>query len=334
MITPRAGCPSTGNAHFSTFCEAVFVIDHVQIRRTSSICLPISTGFSKIVACDYRWYAAYKKHTGPMTVPSALRIHVAPQPGIYGTVALRNHFCPCVRAPFLPYYFTVHDTLGYIRDQRWNIIMYVLVLASQKGGAGKTTLSRHLAVEAERAGEGPVVLIDADPQGGLAGWWNRRRAESPVFFASRLEDLPKHIDQARLGGFKLVIIDTPPQATGLIRAVVALADLVLIPTRPSPDDLDAVGRTIDIVDEAKKPMVFVINGATKNARITGQAAIALSQSGTVATATIHHSVAFPTSGIDGRTVTELDLASNSAQEITELWTYVSARLRKYVKEAA
>ena len=77
-----------------------------------------------------------------------------------------------------------------------------------------------------------------------------------------------------------MVIDTPPQATALIRSVVGLADLVLIPTRPSPDDLDAVGRTIDIVDEAGKPMVFVINGATKNARITGQAAIALSQSGT------------------------------------------------------
>lgn len=50
------------------------------------------------------------------------------------------------------------------------IFMHVLVLASQKGGAGKTTLSRHLAVEAERAGEGPVILIDADPQGGLASW--------------------------------------------------------------------------------------------------------------------------------------------------------------------
>jgi chromosome partitioning protein len=212
--------------------------------------------------------------------------------------------------------------------------MHVLVLASQKGGAGKTTLSRHLAVEAERAGHGPVVLIDADPQGGLASWWNRRRAESPVFFASRMEELPRHLDQARRGGFKLVIIDTPPQATGLIRAVVELADLVLIPTRPSPDDLDAVGRTIDIVDDAGKPMVFVINGATKNARITGQAAIALSQSGTVATATIHHSVSFPTSGIDGRTVSELDAVSNSAKEVAELWRYVVTRLRKTVKVAA
>ncbi len=78
--------------------------------------------------------------------------------------------------------------------------MHVLVLASQKGGAGKTTLSRHLAVEAERAGQGPVVLIDADPQGGLAGWWNRRKTDTPVFFASRLEDLPKHVEQARAGG--------------------------------------------------------------------------------------------------------------------------------------
>jgi chromosome partitioning protein len=155
-----------------------------------------------------------------------------------------------------------------------------------------------------------------------------------VFFASRLDDLPKHIGQARTGGFKLVIIDTPPQATTLIRAVVGLADLVLIPTRPSPDDLDAVGRTIDIVDEARKPMVFVINDATKNARITGQAAIALSQSGTVATATIHHSVSFPTSGIDGRTVSELDPASNSAKEVAELWKYVSTRLRKSAKVAA
>src|SRR4051812_36835475 len=99
-------------------------------------------------------------------------------------------------------------------------LMYVLVLASQKGGAGKTTLSRHLAVQAERAGEGPVVLIDADPQGGLAGWWNRRQADIPVFFASNLDDLPQRLAQARQGGFKLVVIDTPPQATSLIRSVV------------------------------------------------------------------------------------------------------------------
>jgi chromosome partitioning protein len=37
--------------------------------------------------------------------------------------------------------------------------MYVIVLASQKGGAGKTTLAAHLAVTAEAAGDGPAVLM-------------------------------------------------------------------------------------------------------------------------------------------------------------------------------
>ena len=59
--------------------------------------------------------------------------------------------------------------------------MRVLALASQKGGSGKTTLSGHLAVQAQRAGAGPVVLIDIDPQGSLADWWNEREAEFPAF---------------------------------------------------------------------------------------------------------------------------------------------------------
>jgi len=43
----------------------------------------------------------------------------------------------------------------------------ILTLAAQKGGAGKTTLAAHLAVEAEARGHGPVVCIDLDPQASL-----------------------------------------------------------------------------------------------------------------------------------------------------------------------
>ena len=45
--------------------------------------------------------------------------------------------------------------------------MRVLAMASQKGGSGKTTLSGHLAVQAQLAGAGPVVLIDIDRQTGF-----------------------------------------------------------------------------------------------------------------------------------------------------------------------
>ena len=53
------------------------------------------------------------------------------------------------------------------------------VLAYGPPGLGKTTLAGHLAVEAERRGDGPVALVDLDPQGSLADWWNARRAETP-----------------------------------------------------------------------------------------------------------------------------------------------------------
>jgi cellulose biosynthesis protein BcsQ len=46
--------------------------------------------------------------------------------------------------------------------------MQTIVINSQKGGSGKTSLCAHLAVEAERAGDGPVYLIDTDPQGTAA----------------------------------------------------------------------------------------------------------------------------------------------------------------------
>jgi chromosome partitioning protein len=210
--------------------------------------------------------------------------------------------------------------------------MLILAFASQKGGVGKTTLAGHLAVEAEARGAGPVALIDTDPQGSLAEWWNGRQAETPLFVRADLATLPAQLAELKRIGIRMVIIDTPPAITENIRAVVDIANLVIIPTRPSPHDLRAVGATVDLVEASGKPMVFVVNGATARAKITGDAAVALSQHGTVAPVTIHHRVDFAVSMIDGRTVQELDKSSNSAREITELWNYVNARIGKGVKE--
>ena len=139
--------------------------------------------------------------------------------------------------------------------------LQVIVLASRKGGSGKTTLSSHLAVEAERAGAGRVALADTDPQGGLAAWYNARASETPIFVdVSR--GLPAAIGACRNGGIDILFVDTPPSVTETIGAVVGHADLVVIPVRPSPNDLRAVGGTVEIVRRAGKPMVFVCNQIT------------------------------------------------------------------------
>ncbi len=206
--------------------------------------------------------------------------------------------------------------------------MRVLAMASQKGGSGKTTLSGHLAVQAQRAGAGPVVLIDIDPQGSLADWWNEREAEYPSFAQTTVARLQADLEMLRQQGFRLAVIDTPPAITMAIQSVIAVAELIVIPTRPSPHDLRAVGATVDLCDRAGKPLLFVVNGATPKAKITYEAAVALSQHGTVAPVTLHHRTDFAASMIDGRTVMECDPKSRSAAEVTELWEYISDRLEK------
>jgi chromosome partitioning protein len=212
--------------------------------------------------------------------------------------------------------------------------MYTIVAASQKGGSGKTTLSGHLAVEASRAGAGEIALIDTDPQGSLAHWWNARTAPEPRFVKAGLPDLDQALEGLRRMGIKIAVIDTPPAITQSISQVVAHADLVIVPTRPSPHDLRAVGATVDIAERHGKPLIFVINAASPRARITGESAVALSQHGTVAPITIHHRTDFAASMIDGRTVGEVVPDSQSAREISDLWRYIQERLSRIVHDPA
>lgn len=215
-----------------------------------------------------------------------------------------------------------------LNGHQWGKRVRVLALASQKGGSGKTTLSGHLAVQAERAGAGPVVLIDIDPQGSLSDWWNEREAEVPAFAETTVARLAQDLETLRQQGFKLAIIDTPPAITMAIQSVIAVAELIVVPTRPSPHDLRAVGATVDLCERAGKPLIFVVNAGTPKAKITSEAAIALSQHGTVAPVIVHQRTDFAASMIDGRTVMEVDPNSRSSQEVGQLWSYISDRLEK------
>jgi chromosome partitioning protein len=210
--------------------------------------------------------------------------------------------------------------------------MYTLVLASQKGGSGKTTLAGHLAVQAQISGAGPVAIIDTDPQASLASWWKARKSRSPHLISTGLLDLGEALKALERQGFRLVVIDTPPAITTAISQVISHSDLVIIPARPSPHDLRAVGATVDLAERLAKPVIFVINAAAARARITGEAAVALSQHGTVAPVIVKNRVDFAASMVDGRTVCEIVPDSASAIEIRDLWSYVQDRLFRIMRD--
>ena len=204
--------------------------------------------------------------------------------------------------------------------------MKTVVITSQKGGTGKTTLTAHLAVAAAHDKAGRAVVIDTDPQNTLATWWNKREAETPQLAPVSIDELEAKLDALAKSGFDYCLIDTPPALTKQNREVLRLANLVIIPTRPSPNDLWALGATLDLVKESGTPFVFALTQAKGNARITVQTIAALSQHGQVFQSVIHDRVDYATSMTDGRTAGEINPGGPAAEEIAQLWSLTKKRI--------
>jgi len=204
--------------------------------------------------------------------------------------------------------------------------MKTIVINSQKGGSGKTTLCAHLAVQAERAGDGPAYLIDTDPQGSLSTWHELRQAEVPQRVEVPLDGLAQGLALLRQRKAAYCFIDTAPTRTDENAALFKLADLVLVPIRPSPSDLWAAAATVDLLKEARIPFLFVLNQAKANASITAQAAAALSHHGPVAQTFIADRVPYAAAMTDGRTAIELSGKGPAATETAALWENIKACL--------
>lgn len=204
--------------------------------------------------------------------------------------------------------------------------MQTIVINSQKGGSGKTTLCAHLAVQAELSGDGPVFLIDTDSQGTLSTWHEKREAEAPQRADVPLSGLEAGLQVLKQHRAAYCIIDTAPARTDENAALFRLADLVLMPIRPSPSDLWAAAATVALLKEAAIPFLFILTQAKANASITGQAAAALSHYGPVAETFIADRVPYAAAMTDGRTAIELAAKGPAALETASLWKNIKACL--------
>ena len=160
--------------------------------------------------------------------------------------------------------------------------MHVIVVNSQKGGSGKTMLCKHLSVEAERVGDGPMFLIDTDPQGSLTAWHAKRESEIPARVDVPFEGLQQGLELLRSHGAAYCLIDTASGRTEIAKHLFNLAHFVLFPVQASEDDLTAAPVTVQALKEATVPFLFVLTRVRANTLITAQAAALLSKHGEVA----------------------------------------------------
>ena len=201
--------------------------------------------------------------------------------------------------------------------------MKIIAIISQKGGAAKTTLATHLAVEAIRQGK-QAAIIDLDPQASAARWKDIREADTPVVLSAQAARLKEVFTQAQEAGIDLLFLDTAPHSDSISIAAARSADFILIPTKCSMFDFQAVPNSVDIaVSVAKKPTAIVLCEVPVRGTTVEQVREGLESLGVdICPYTTGDRAAYRNAVAVGLTAPEYEPHGKAAEEIKQLYAWV------------
>jgi len=166
-----------------------------------------------------------------------------------------------------------------------------------------------------------------DPQGSFREWYEAREDEA-LSMPGRdpgPDELAASIDAAKAHGFDYIIIDTPPASDAWLSDAMKLADIVLIPVRPTPTDLRAVRATLIAAKEASVEFVFFLSQTTRT-KITDEAARVLAQHGRLAPINIALRVVHAETDATGQTAIEAT-DDKARGEMVAAWNYVKDQMK-------
>ena len=213
--------------------------------------------------------------------------------------------------------------------------MLTISLIAQKGGVGKTSVARCLAVAFERSGVSTAIL-DMDPQASAALWSKRREAEQPEVIPTVLPLLGDTLKAAQ-ESVDFVLIDTPPKNAAVAIAAARVSDLIIIPCRAQIDDIETLPATKQILDVTGDARTLVLlNGVPPNLARREEASASITGHPEAPFPVCPHALgyraAFGDSSVLGLTPQEFEPKGKAAQEIENVHEYVSKLVRKIRSE--
>lgn len=205
--------------------------------------------------------------------------------------------------------------------------MQIYSLISQKGGAGKSTLARQLAVLAGETEHS--LIIDRDPQRTTTKWWTRRSEINPALERPDLIELDgtsltEAAKRLRRKADGALFIDTRPAVEEPEAEAARVADLVIVPVRPSPDDLEAVGETLKILRRLGQRAAVIVNAAKNDSRATGARAALSRYPVPVCPTHLSDRTVYLDASLEGRGVSEMrgHAAREATDELRKVWSWI------------
>lgn len=114
---------------------------------------------------------------------------------------------------------------------------HIIGIASQKGGVGKSTLARMLAV-GYAANNWDVLIADLDTKQATSLDWARRRAGASILPSIQAMTFPTVAAALKIADkHDLVIFDMPPHSSAGTAELAKAANLMFVPTGTTVDDL-------------------------------------------------------------------------------------------------
>ncbi|HEY2509837.1 MAG TPA: ParA family partition ATPase [Polyangiaceae bacterium] len=202
--------------------------------------------------------------------------------------------------------------------------MQILGVTGLKGGVGKSTIALNLACALRAEGK-RVLLVDVDPQATCRSWAERaaeRGLDGPPVVQLSGKTLRRDLP-AVAAGMDVVVLDSPPRLGAETKAILMVADLVLLPVTPGGADVWALEETIHLVAEAQvlRPELraAVVHNRADRTVLARHAAIAVGELAIpVLDARLGHRVAFGAATIAGLGVVDFERDSEAAVEVRRL----------------
>lgn len=126
----------------------------------------------------------------------------------------------------------------------------IIVLGSQKGGVGKSTLAVSIAACLLSLGKS-VLIVDADDQKSVLTWYNNRPENLPHIPVTGATGSIKAMLKEHAKSYDYVIADCAGRDSAEMRSGLMAADVFISPLRPSQMDLDVVPHTCSVFTDAK-----------------------------------------------------------------------------------